>query len=142
MYYAIAWLVLVLAFAVMEGLTAALMSIWFCLGSLVALVAAMLGATLVVQIAIFAIVSVLCMALLRPFASKVLKPKGEKTNADRILGEQALVTEEISNLAAKGQIRVGGEYWTARAEGEETIPEGTQVKILRIEGVKAIVALH
>lgn len=142
MFHAIAWLVLVIAFGVIEGLTAALMSVWFCLGALVALVASMLGATLAVQISLFAVVSLLCMLLLRPFARKVLKPRNEATNADRIIGESAVVTEEISNMAATGRIRVVGESWAARTEQQEAVPEGVQVRVLRIEGVKAIVALH
>lgn len=139
MYYAVAWVVMLIAFGVFEAVTASLVSIWFCLASLVALIAAALGASLGVQIAVFAVVSLLCMALVRPFAKKILKVNIQRTNADRIIGAEAVVIEEISNRQAKGQIRVGSEYWTARTEAEEGVPEGTLVRVLRIEGVKAIV---
>lgn len=141
MYYAIAWIVLLIAFGVLEALTANLVSIWFCIAALAAFIASMAGASLIIQIAIFTVLSLLCIALIRPFAKRLMKTNQiEKTNADRIIGAEAIVIEAINNIQAKGQIRVSGAYWTARAEGEEEIPEGTQVRVLRIEGVKAIVS--
>lgn len=140
MYYALAWVVIMIAFGILEGMTASLVSIWFCSGALVALIATVLGAGIGIQLGVFALVSLLCIALVRPFAKNVLRPNEEKTNADRILGVEGVVTEAISNRDAKGQIRVLGEYWTARTEHEAELPEGTLVRVLRIEGVKAIVA--
>lgn len=139
MYYSLAWVAMLIAFGILEGMTASLVSIWFCIAALVALIATVLGASIGVQIGIFAVVSVLCIALIRPFAKSVLKPADEKTNADRILGVEAVVTEPISNREARGQIRVLGEYWTARTEQDMELSEGTLVRVLRIEGVKAIV---
>ncbi len=78
------------------------------------------------------------MALVRPMARKWPHPKMEKTNADRILDQEGVVVEEIDNLNASGQIKIGGAVWSARA-GEEVIPPGTRVRVVRIEGVKAIV---
>ena len=139
MHYQTIWLILLIVFAGIEGITAGLVSIWFCAGSLVALVATWLGASLPVQIGLFAIVSVVAMALVRPMARNWLHPKMEKTNADRILDQEGVVVEEIDNLNASGQIKIGGAVWSARAEGEEVIPPGTRVRVVRIEGVKAIV---
>ena len=139
MHYQTIWLILLIVFAGIEGITAGLVSIWFCAGSLVALVATWLGASLPVQIGLFAIVSVVARALVRPMARKWLHPKMEKTNADRILDQEGVVVEEIDNLNASGQIKIGGAVWSARAEGEEVIPPGTRVRVARIEGVKAIV---
>ena len=139
MHYQTIWLILLIVFAGIEGITAGLVSIWFCAGSLVALVATWLGASLPVQIGLFAIVSVVAMALVRPMARKWLHPQMVKTNADRILDQEGVVVEEIDNLNASGQIKIGGAVWSARAEGEEVIPPGTRVRVVRIEGVKAIV---
>ena len=141
MNYPIIWLVLLIAFAGVEGVTAGLISIWFCMGSLVALIAAWMGASLAVQIGLFVIVSVVAMALVRPLARKCLQPKIEKTNADRILQTEGVVTERIDNLRAAGQIKVGGSVWTARSKTGEEIPEGTLVLVEKIEGVKAIVTV-
>ncbi|MCI5499283.1 MAG: NfeD family protein [Clostridiales bacterium] len=140
MSYPILWLVLLIAFAGLEGLTAGLVSIWFCAGSLVALVASWFDASLLVQIGLFVIVSLIAMALVRPMARKWIQPKMVKTNADRILDQEGVVLEAIDNLRASGQIKIGGAVWTARAQNDELIPEGVRVRVVRIEGVKAIVS--
>ena len=62
------------------------------------------------------------MALIRPMARKWLHPKMVKTNADRILDQEGVVVEEIDNLRACGQVKIGGALWSARSAGEETIP--------------------
>ena len=123
------WLILLIIFAGVEGITAGLVSVWFCAGSLVAL------------IALFVVVSLVAMALVRPMARKWVQPKLVKTNADRILGQEAVVLEEIDNLRGIGQVKVGGAIWTARSTQDEPIPKGTLVRVERIEGVKAIVSL-
>jgi membrane protein implicated in regulation of membrane protease activity len=138
--YPVLWLVLLIVFAGVEGLTAGLISIWFCAGSLVALFASWGGLSLGVQIGLFAVVSVLAMALVRPLARKYWQPSLVKTNADRILDQEGLVIQTIDNRLAQGQIKVGGAVWTARsAQEDQRIPEGTLVTVERIEGVKAIV---
>ena len=63
----------------------------------------------------------------------------EKTNADRILGQEGVVVESIDNLSASGQVKIDGAVWTARSAGDEIIPSGTRIQVERIEGVKAIV---
>ncbi|MEG2000004.1 MAG: NfeD family protein [Evtepia sp.] len=139
MWYQVAWIAMIVAFAVLEGITISMVSIWFCFGSAVALIANLCGAPLSLQMGLFALVSILAMALLRPFARKYLNIKSEKTNADRIIDAVGVVTEEIDNQHSSGQLKVNGMIWTARAVNEERFPIGTQVHILRIEGVKAIV---
>lgn len=140
MIYQIVWGGLLLFFAVLEGLTAGLVSIWFCVGALGALIVSMVGGNVIVQAAVFVILSLVCMALIRPLAKNRLIPHTQATNADRIVGAEAVVKETIDNLAATGQVQVDGKVWTARSEGEESIPVGETVRVLRIEGVKAIVA--
>ncbi len=70
----------------------------------------------------------------------MLKTDYVKTNADRYIGKLAVVTEEISNIDAKGQVKVDNQIWSARSQNGETISEGTKVNVLRIEGVKLIVS--
>ena len=140
MGYQVAWIVMLLAFAVLEGLTAGLVSIWFCIGCIAALVATMCGGSIAVQVTLFVVVSLISMALIRPVARKYMHTKQEKTNADRIIGMEGVVTEPIDNLQATGQIKVQGVYWTARTEENVIVPEGARVRVLRIEGVKTIVS--
>jgi len=133
------WAGLLVVFTVGEALTVGLTSIWFAAGSLVALVCALLEANLWVQLAAFILASALSMAAFRPLAKKYINGKVEPTNADRIIGGEALVTEEIHNIQARGAVSIGGMTWTARSAKDELIPTGTLVRILRIEGVKVYV---
>lgn len=133
------WLGLLILFGIGEAITVGLTSIWFAAGALLALVAALLGGPLWLQITLFIVVSALCMLAIRPLAQKYFNSQVEPTNADRIIGTEAIVTEEINNLQASGAVRISGIVWSARSESDATIPAGTLVKVLRIEGVKVYV---
>jgi membrane protein implicated in regulation of membrane protease activity len=116
-----------------------LTSIWFAAGALVALVAALVNGPIWLQVALFLVVSVLCLIAVRPLAKKYLNPVLQPTNADRILGAEVRVTQEIDNLRGQGQVAVGAMPWTARSEDGAPIPAGALVRVLRIEGVKVYV---
>ena len=135
----IIWLVLLLLFGGAEALTVGLTSVWFAAGALCALIAALLGAPLWVQIALSLAVSALCLLAVRPLAKRHLNSKVKPTNADRVIGEQAQVTEDIDNIRGKGAVVIRGVAWTARSEDGSPVPAGTLVKVLRIEGVKVFV---
>lgn len=137
---ALFWLVALILLAVAEAATVGLVCIWFAGGALVALIAAGVGAPLWLQIGLFLVVSAILLALLRPMLRKIVRPQRTATNADRHLGRTALVTEEINNLKETGAVKLDGVTWTARTEGEQVIPVGTRIMVLRIEGVKMIVA--
>jgi len=133
------WTGLLIAFTIGEGVTVGLTAIWFAAGSLAALICALLGGPLWLQIALFIVISALCLLAIRPLARKYFNSKVEPTNADRILGTEAVVTEDINNLLATGAVRIGGITWSARSENDTPIPAGTLVRVLRIEGVKVYV---
>ena len=133
------WTGLLVVFVIGEAATVGLASIWFALGALAALICALLGTGLWMQLTVFMLASALSLAAFRPLARKYINGKVEPTNADRIIGGEALVTEEIHNIQGKGVVTIGGMTWTARSEGDEKIPAGTLVRILRIEGVKVYV---
>ena len=133
------WTGLLIAFTIGEGVTVGLTAIWFAAGSLAALICALLGGPLWLQIALFIVISALCLLAIRPLARKYFNSKVEPTNADRILGTEAVVTEDINNLQATGAVRIGGITWSARSENDTPIPAGTLVRVLRIEGVKVYV---
>ena len=133
------WLLALILFSVIEGVTVGLTSIWFAAGALGALIAAMLGAHIFLQILIFLVLSALALALVRPIAVRLLTPRHDPTNADRVIGQTALVTEDIDNVEGKGLVVISGQVWSARSEHGVAIPAGTQVRVLRIEGVKVYV---
>lgn len=135
----IMWLVLLIVFAASEAVTVGLTSIWFAAGALFALIAALLGGPLWVQITLFLAVSLLCLAAVRPLAKNHLNDKVEPTNADRVIGAQAQVTEDIDNVHGKGAVVVRGMTWSARSQDGGPISAGTMVRVLRIEGVKVFV---
>ena len=135
----IVWAVLIVAFCILEGVTAQLVSIWFVFGSVAALIAQLLGASLLIQVIVFIAVSIVALLITRPIVKKKLNTKTEKTNADRCIGMQGVVTEVIDNLAPTGQVKVDGKVWTARSSTGENIPEDTVVTVEKIDGVKLIV---
>lgn len=133
------WFGLLIVFTIGEAVTVGLASIWFAAGSLAALVCALLDGPLWLQIALFIVVSALCLSAIRPLARKYFDNKVEPTNADRIIGTESVVTEDINNLQGTGAVRIGGITWSARSENDTLISTGTLVRVLRIEGVKVYV---
>ena len=133
------WLIILVVLALAEAATINLVSIWFAAGALTALLISLFCQNFWIQLVVFLLVSTLCLALVRPLAQKKFTPHLHPTNLDLLLGQYAVVTEDIDNLAATGQVKVDGQIWTARNEVEEPIPAGSIVQVLRIEGVKIIV---
>ena len=137
---AVFWLVLFVLFLVVEGVTVTLVSTWFAIGALAAMLVSLLNAPLWFQSCVFVIVSAIALTALRPLVRKHINPKITKTNVDALIGSTGLVTAPVDNVTAQGQVKLGPMEWTARSESGDPIPEGTLVKVVRIEGVKAIVS--
>ena len=133
------WLGVTALSAFVEAATWTLVSIWFAAGALCATFAAYAGASLRLQLLIFVGVSIAACLAVRPLARRLIAPHVVPTNADRLLGAQARVTEQIDNSAAAGAVYVDGKTWTARSADGSVIPVGTQVKVQKIEGVKLLV---
>lgn len=136
------WFVLLIAFGVTEAVTVQLVSVWFAIGSLGALIASFSGASFSVQVTVFIIVSIICIVATRPTVKKLHSKSIQSTNADRCIGQDAVVIEEIDNMNSTGQVKVNGNVWTARSENNEIIPKDSIVKTIKIEGVKLIVKLE
>ena len=137
--FIIGWIIAIVAFIGIEAATIQLVSIWFMGGALAGMIAAMCGLGFVWQFGLFVAVSALLLAIFRPILRKKLTPKQTRTNADRLIGREALVTEPIDDLRATGAVRVDGVLWTARSETGANIPENASVTITRIEGAKLFV---
>ncbi len=137
--YPVLWLVLIILFVVLEAATVQLVSIWMAVGSLAALLPAVLGMPVLIQIAVFLIVSVLCLISTRPFVQKVLSVKKIHTNADRVIGKIGLVTETIDNGLEEGRVMVDGSSWKAKNADDAVLEAGTRVLVKAIQGVTLIV---
>ena len=133
------WIGAMVVFAVVEALTAGLVSIWFVAGAVAGLIAAMAGASLLVQLVVFLAVSAAALALTRPLVKKISAVRAVPTNADRVLGESAKVTETIDNDNSTGAVYVDGKTWTARSTDGAVIPAGSRVRVRRLEGVTLMV---
>ena len=137
---AIIWLLLLVVFLVMEASTVTLVSLWFAAGALVAMVISLLGGAVWLQTVIFLAVSVILLTALRPLVRKFITPRLTATNVDSVIGSTGLVTAPIDNVAASGQVKLGAMVWTARSTTGTPIPEGTLIRVDKIEGVKVFVS--
>ncbi|MBQ3209882.1 MAG: NfeD family protein [Oscillospiraceae bacterium] len=137
---AMVWLVAMVVFLVIEALVPGLVSLWFALGALAAVLAAALNAPIWLQLVWFFVVSVAALWLTRPLVKKFINSKVQPTNADAVIGRECLVIEDIDNIRATGRVKVGGMEWTARSEKDDVkFSSGAVVTAVAIEGVKLIV---
>ena len=139
MDYSIFWLIALVLSIVIEIATLGLTTIWFAGGALLAVIAAALGLPLVVQIVLFFAVSLLLLYFTRPVAVKYFNKDRVKTNAESLVGKQAIVISEIDNLQGIGQVTVTGMEWSARpAEEVITFRGGCLLIFFAIMGLKLI----
>lgn len=135
----IVWLGLMIVFGVVEAATVGLVSLWFAVGALGALIAAIFSDSILLQIGVFLVGSVATLVIVRPLARKYVNGRRVPTNADRVIGQVGVVVREIDSVTGQGQVELGGQVWSAKREGEGVIPAGTRVTVLSIEGVKVLV---
>jgi membrane protein implicated in regulation of membrane protease activity len=134
------WMVILILCIVIEVLTLGLTTIWFAAGALVAIFAALLYAPIFVQVILFLLVSLTLLFFTRPIAVKYFNRDRVKTNVESMVGRQAIVTGEIDNVQATGQVTVSGQEWSARSWDDKVrIPAGAVVVVVAISGVKLIV---
>ena len=134
------WLIAMVILLVVEAMVPGLISIWFAIGALAALISALFHAPVWLQLVWFFAISILTLVLTRPFVKKYVNSRVTPTNADVVIGKDAVVTERIDNLHAQGAVMLDGKVWTARTEKEQVTVEADEtVRVLRIEGVKLIV---
>ena len=139
----IIWLILIVVLIVAEVATYQLVAVWFALGAvaslLVSLLVSLMGASGTVQLITFVVVSLLSLIASRPLVKKIQSAPKEKTNADRIIGQTAVVIHPISP-EQRGRVEIEGQDWSAAAVNkEESFTTGQKVQIVRIEGVTVYV---
>lgn len=136
---ALVWIVIAVILGIIEAVTVSLVSVWFAVGAVAAVIPAFFNAPLWVQILVFLAVSAVSFAFTRRFFKDVVKVKKQPTNADSLIGEDGIVTAEINNLSGTGKVFISGLTWSARSYNGEDIPEGAVVIIKKIEGVTLVV---
>ena len=138
-WFAIVWLVLFVAFLMAEASTVAVISLWFAIGALSAMIASLFGAELWLQAVLFFTVSIVLLCAMRPLTKKYFTPKIIRTNVDAVVGATGRVEETIQNNLSQGRVKLDGMEWSARSSTGEILEVGTLVKVDRIEGVKVFV---
>lgn len=130
------WLVLVIVLSFIEIATVSLVSIWFVASGIVAMILSFFIEDTAIITTVFILLGIFLLVLSRPIVNKLRSKDNEKTNLDRIIGESAIVTEDIKKNEV-GEVKVDGKRWSAISK--EKCLKGNTVKILKIDGVKLIV---
>ncbi len=133
------WLIAFVVLLLIEIMTLGLTTVWFALGAIAAFLAAYVGGTITIQIIVFLVVSVVLFIFTRPIATKFFNQKRERTNAESLIGQKALVLEKIDSIHGVGKVMVNGMEWSAKTDESGEIEKDTIVSIKGIQGVKLIV---
>lgn len=133
------WLIIAVVLGVIEAVTVSLISVWFAIGALAAIIPAYFNVPLWGQILVFLAVSAIAFAFTKRFFKDVVKVKKQPTNSDSLIGTDGIVTAEINNLEGVGKVYISGLTWSAKSKNGEKIPEGAVVTVCKIEGATLIV---
>lgn len=134
------WLIIAGICLIAEMITVGFLVFWFAIGALITMILSFFIDNLVIQTTVFIISSTLLIFATKPFVKKFANSTPDvKTNVYSIIEKTGIVTQDINSIERTGQVKVDGEVWSAIGENDSNIPKGTQVKVLEIKGVKAIV---
>ena len=137
---AIGWFILLVVFLLVEANTVTLVSSWFAIGSIVAMIASFFEAPVWLQGVLFLAVSIGLLLAMRPLLRKYIKPKIVNTNVDSVIGSTGKVISCIDNDQATGRVKLGAMEWTARSTSGKILEEGMLIRVDRVEGVKVFVS--
>lgn len=135
------WLIVAGLFFVGEIFTLGFLIFWFGIGALFAMIVSFFTTNIIIQTTVFLITSTIFILSTKPLVKKFVDVKKTNTNVFSIIGKKALVIKDIDPIHSSGQIKLNGEVWSAETENDEIIKEGSEVEVLKINGVKAIVKL-
>lgn len=133
------WLIIAVILCIIEAVTVSLVSIWFAVGAVAAMIPAYFDSPIWAQVLVFLAVSAVCFACTKTFFKDVVKVRKQATNADSLIGQDGIVTAEINNLEGGGKVYISGLTWSARSENGENVENGAVVTVKKIEGATLIV---
>lgn len=133
------WLIIAGLFFIGEIATVGFLIFWFGIGALIAMIVSIFTSNIIVQTSVFLISSTILIFATKPLVKRFIDVKKTNTNAFSIVGKKALVIKEINSIKSEGLIKINGETWSAESKDNNIISEGSEVEILEIKGVKAIV---
>lgn len=135
------WLIVAGLFFVGEIFTLGFLIFWFGIGALFAMIVSFFTTNIIIQTTVFLVTSTIFILATKPLVKKFVDVKKTNTNVFSIIGKKALVIKYIDPIHSSGQIKLNGEVWSAETENDEIIKKGSEVEVLKINGVKAIVKL-
>lgn len=134
------WLIAAGVFFIAEMITVGFLIFWLGIGAILAMIVSLFTNNIIIQTAVFVISSTILIFATKPLVNKFTKnDKNVSTNVYSIIGKKGLVIEDINIVEGKGQVKIDGEVWSAICNGNSTILAGTEIEVLEIRGVKALV---
>ncbi|MHB0913308.1 MAG: NfeD family protein [Armatimonadota bacterium] len=133
------WLILAALLVIGEMLSAGFFLLWFGIGAAIAGVAAYLGVGSTWQWVLFIASSLILFVASRRFADRLAGHQPQKFGAERLVGREGVVIEEVNMLAGTGRVRVEREEWRARSASNAVIPEGAVARIVKVDGTHLVV---
>lgn len=134
------WLIAAGVFFIIEMATIGFLVFWLGIGALLAMVTSFVTDSIIIQSVVFLVSSTLLLVFTRPLVNKFIKvPKEVKTNAYSIIGKKGIVISKINNIEGNGQVKIDGDVWSAKSVDDTDIPKDTEIEIVEIDGVKAVV---
>ena len=103
-------------------------------------IVALIGAGLAIQWVVFIAASLGTLLVLRPIARRHLRtPASLRTGTAALVGAPATVLQRVDRDG--GQVKIGGEVWSARSyDSDDSFEPGTRVEVMKIDGATALVA--
>lgn len=135
------WLIISCLCFIIEMATIGFFVFWFGIGAFLSMIVSLFfPENIILQCIVFFITSIVLLFLTKPLVEKFTKKdKKIETNAYSIIGKKGIVTQDINSTYAIGQVKISGEVWSAKTLDDSIIEKGTQIKVLQIDGVKAVV---
>ena len=134
------WIILSGLFFIIEMATVGFLVFWFGIGSLIAMIVSLFTANIAIQTSVFVFSSAVLLFFTRPLVNKLTQNDEDvQTNAYSIIGKKGIVIKEIDPILEQGQVKIGTEVWSAKTLGDKKVKEGTQIEVVKIDGVKVVV---
>ncbi len=135
----ILWTLAIVVFLIFEASTFQFVCIWFAGGALGALICSLFNLNIWIQLSVFFAITIILLLCTKKVVRKLKEGSGEKTNAEALIGQAAIITQSISDNNSSGEAKIQGQMWSARSLDGNDIPEGSIVTVEKISGVKLIV---
>ena len=134
------WLIAAGIFFIAEIATTGFLIFWLGIASLIAMITSFITSNVIIQTIVFVVSSCILIPLTKPLADKFTSKQTVPTNSYSLINKHGIVTIDINPIEAVGQVKVNGEIWSAKTEDNSIISKDTEIKVVKIDGVKLVVS--